>query len=99
MAMKKPETAGRGREIEMVGEVVSDKMQKTISVQIFRQVRHGKYGKYLRRSSVFKAHDEKGVAKVGDVVRIIHTRPLSKTKRWLLKEVVQEGRRTQEVNA
>lgn len=97
--MKKPETPGRGRQIEVVGEVVSDKMQKTISVQIFRSVRHGKYGKFMRRSSVFKAHDEKGVAKTGDIVRIVHTRPLSKTKRWLLKEVVQQGRRTQEVNA
>ncbi len=97
--MKKPETtAGRGRQIEVVGEVVSDKMQKTITVQIYRLIRHKKYGKFMRRSSVFKAHDEKNVAKIGDIVRIVHTRPLSKTKRWALKEVVQAGRRTQEVD-
>lgn len=96
--MKKPEVAGRGRQIEVVGEVVSDKMQKTITVQIFRLIRHKKYGKFMRRSSVFKAHDEKNVAKIGDIVRIVHTRPLSKTKRWALKEVVQAGRRTQEVD-
>ncbi len=97
--MKRPETAGRGRSIEVVGEVVSDKMQKTITVQIYRLIRHKKYGKFMRRSSVFKCHDEKNVAKTGDIVRIVHTRPLSKTKRWALKEVVQAGRRTQEVNA
>ncbi len=97
--MKKPETtAGRGRQIEVVGEVVSDKMQKTITVQIYRLIRHKKYGKFMRRSSVFKAHDEKNVAKIGDIVRIVHARPLSKTKRWALKEVVQAGRRTQEVD-
>ncbi|MBN8541920.1 MAG: 30S ribosomal protein S17 [Deltaproteobacteria bacterium] len=96
--MKKPETAGRGRQIEVVGEVVSNKMQKTITVQIYRLIRHKKYGKFMRRSSVFKAHDEKNVAKIGDIVRIVHTRPLSKTKRWALKEVVQQGRGAQEVN-
>ena len=97
--MKKPEASARGRQIEVVGEVVSDKMQKTITVQIYRLIRHKKYGKFMRRSSVFKAHDEKNVAKIGDVVRIVHTRPLSKTKRWALKEIVQQGRRTHEVNA
>ena len=97
--MNSTETAGRGRRVEVVGEVVSDKMQKTIAVQIFRMVRHKKYGKFMRRSSIFKAHDEKGEAKAGDVVRIVHTRPLSKTKRWTLKEVLQKERRTAEVNA
>lgn len=93
------DSLGRGRRVEVVGEVVSDKMQKTIAVQIYRMIRHKKYGKYMRRSSVFKAHDEKGEAKMGDIVRIVHTRPLSKTKRWMLKEVVQKARRTAEVNA
>ena len=97
--MKKPETSSRGRQIEVVGEVVSNKMQKTITVQIYRLIRHKKYGKFMRRSSVFKAHDEKNVAKIGDIVRIVHTRPLSKTKRWALKEVVQHGRGAEEVNA
>ena len=84
--------AGRGRKIEVVGEVVSDKMDKTISVLVYRMVRHAKYGKYLRRSSVFKAHDEKNVAKVGDKVKIYETRPLSKTKRWALGEVVEAAK-------
>ena len=79
----------RGRRIEVVGEVVSNKMNKTISVLIYRLVRHAKYGKYMKRTSVFKAHDEKNVAKIGDVVRIKETRPLSKTKRWALVEVVE----------
>lgn len=95
--MKKPEetaeeTAGRGRRIEVVGEVVSDKMDKTIAVLIYRLVRHKKYGKFMRRTSVFKAHDEKNTAKVGDVVRIYQTRPLSKTKRWALAEVVKASK-------
>lgn len=81
--------ASRGRRIEHVGEVVSNKMTKTISVQIYRMVRHAKYGKYMKRSSVLKAHDEKNVAKEGDIVRIQETRPLSKTKRFSLVEVVQ----------
>ncbi len=83
---------GRGRKIEVVGEVVSDKMDKTISVLVYRMVRHAKYGKYLRRSSVFKAHDEKNVAKTGDKVKIYETRPLSKTKRWALGEVVEAAK-------
>lgn len=98
-ASTESKTPGRGRAVEVVGEVVSDKMQKTIAVQIYRMVRHKKYGKFMRRSSVFKAHDEKGEAKVGDVVRIEHTRPLSKTKRWNLKEILQKSKKTAEVNA
>jgi small subunit ribosomal protein S17 len=81
----------RGRQQEVVGEVISAKMDKTISVKIFRRVRHEKYGKYQKKTSVFKAHDEKNVAKNGDMVRIQMTRPLSKTKRWRLMEVVEKG--------
>ncbi len=87
----------RGRKIEVVGEVVSNKMNKTISVLIYRLVRHKKYGKFIQRSSVFKAHDEKNEAKIGDVVRIMHTRPLSKTKRWTLVSVVEKATQTAEV--
>ena len=79
----------RGRIIEVTGLVVSDKMDKTISVQVSRRVKHAKYGKYVKKSSVFKAHDEKNVAKEGDIVRIHETRPLSKTKRWALAEVIE----------
>lgn len=81
----------RGRRQELVGEVVSNKMQKTISVLVYRQVRHTKYGKYLRMSSVFKAHDETNKAKIGDTVRITETKPLSKTKRWTLTEIVESA--------
>jgi small subunit ribosomal protein S17 len=86
------ETNARGRKIEVVGEVVSDKMDKTISVLIYRMVKHAKYGKYIKKTSVFKAHDEKNQAKVGDIVKIRETRPLSKTKRWTLAEVVEAAK-------
>lgn len=90
--MVEKEQSSRGRKIEVVGEVVSDKMDKTISVLIYRMVRHAKYGKYMKRSSVFKAHDEKNEAKTGDKVRIRETRPLSKTKRWKLVEIVEAAK-------
>lgn len=82
----------RGRKIEVVGEVVSDKMDKTISVLIYRMIKHKKYGKYVKKTSVFKAHDEKNEAKIGDVVKIRETRPLSKTKRWALAEIVETAK-------
>lgn len=86
------EKASRGRKIEVTGEVVSNKMDKTISVLIYRMVRHAKYGKYMKRTSVFKAHDEKNEAKVGDKVLIRESRPLSKTKRWKLVQVVEPAK-------
>ncbi len=86
--MSTEETKQRGRRNEVTGRVVSDKMDKTISVEIYRQFKHKKYGKYLRRSSVYKAHDENNTAKAGDQVRIFETRPMSKTKRWQLAEVI-----------
>ena len=78
----------RGRRVELQGEVVASKMQKTISVLVYRMIRHAKYGKFIKKSSIIKAHDEKEVSKVGDTVRIYETRPLSKTKRWALAEVI-----------
>jgi len=81
-------TTTRGRRVEVQGEVVANKMQKTISVLVYRTIRHEKYGKYVKKSSVIKAHDEKQEAKVGDTVIIFETRPLSKTKRWSLSSVV-----------
>ena len=78
----------RGRRNIVQGPVVSDKSDKTISVLVYRLMRHPKYKKYIKRKSVFKAHDEKNQAKVGDMVKIYETRPLSKTKRWKLLEVV-----------
>ena len=78
----------RGRRHEEIGEVVSDKMDKTITVRVYRMVKHKKYGKYLRRFNVFKAHDEKNEAKEGDQVQIYLTRPLSKGKRWKLDKIL-----------
>jgi len=79
----------RGRRVEVIGEVVSDKMEKTITVVTYRMVKHEKYGKYVKKTTVMKAHDEKNVAKVGDKVKIFESRPLSKTKRWVLAEVLE----------
>ena len=76
---------------ERVGVVVSDKMDKTISVRIDWVTHHPVYKKIMRRSSKFKAHDEKNSAKTGDTVRIQETRPTSKTKRWRLVEIVKKA--------
>ncbi len=84
-------TDSRGRRREVIGKVISSKMDKTIAVEIFRTVMHPRYKKYIKRTSVFKAHDEKNEANVGDKVRIYETRPLSKTKRWKLAEIVQKA--------
>lgn len=91
-AVKSNQTqAPRGRRFEIVGEVVSNKMQKTISVIVTRNLMHKKYGKVVKRSSVFKAHDENNEAKVGDKVLIVQSRPLSKTKRWKLVKVLEKA--------
>ena len=71
-----------GKRKEREGIVVSDKMDKTVVVAVSRFVRHGKYRKYLSRRANYKAHDEKNQCRVGDRVRIIETRPLSRDKRW-----------------
>ncbi|MEN9724112.1 MAG: hypothetical protein RJB38_2098, partial [Pseudomonadota bacterium] len=89
---EKPNVLGRRK--VLVGTVVSDKMQKTIVVKVDRRVRHGLYAKYVTRSVRFKAHDEKNTAKVGDLVRIIESRPLSRDKRWALKEIVRRAAQT-----
>jgi small subunit ribosomal protein S17 len=82
----------RGRRQERQGTVVSDAMEKTIVVRVDVVKAHPRYKKVVRRSVKFHAHDETGQAKVGDIVRIIETRPLSKTKRWRLAEVVQAAK-------
>jgi len=76
---------------EKTGVVVSNKMQKSIVVAVGRQVRHGLYGKSEKRTSKFMVHDEKGEAKVGDIVAIVETRPLSRRKRWTLERVVRQA--------
>ena len=70
------------------GRVVSNKMQKTVIVLVERQVKHGLYGKYIKRSTKLHAHDEEGKCKEGDVVRVSECRPLSKTKNWRVVEIV-----------
>ena len=74
------------------GMVISDAMDKTVVVRIGSQVRHALYGKTVRRSTKLKAHDEAGEAHVGDTVRIMETRPLSKTKRWRVVEIVERAK-------
>ena len=77
---------------ERIGVVTSDKMAKTITVSIERKVKHPIYGKFVKSTKKFKAHDEKNDAKMGDTVKIGETRPLSKTKRWRLVEVVERAK-------
>jgi small subunit ribosomal protein S17 len=81
-------SAERGRRKVMTGQVVSTAMQKTAVVTIERLVKHAVYGKYVRRRSKFKIHDEKNECHVGDVVRFMETKPLSKDKRWRLLDFV-----------
>jgi|SRR5215471_11536707 len=81
----------RGHRKERVGEVISNKMAKTIIVRVERRFPHPKYKKVIRGYKKFYAHDEKSEAKVGDRVRITESRPLSKTKRWRLIEVVERS--------
>jgi small subunit ribosomal protein S17 len=70
------------------GRVVSNKMQKTVTVLVERQVKHGLYGKYIKRSTKLHAHDEEGRCKEGDLVRVAECRPLSKTKNWRVVEIL-----------
>lgn len=76
---------------KLVGRVVSDKMQKTVVVAIERRVPHPVYGKMVTRTTRLKAHDEQNSAKVGDVVRITETRPLSKDKRWRVVDILERA--------
>ena len=74
------------------GRVVSDKMDKTITVAVERKVKHPFYGKFLKKTTKFHAHDETNQCGIGDTVRIMETRPLSKTKRWRLVEVIEKAK-------
>ncbi len=77
---------------ERVGRVVSNKMQKTITIAIDRKVKHAIYGKFMNKTTKLMAHDEKNEAGIGDTVRIMETRPLSKNKRWRLVEVIEKAK-------
>ena len=76
----------------IVGVVVSDKMDKTITVSVERRKKHPKYGKFVKATSRFSAHDEKNECGMNDIVRIMETRPLSKNKRWRLVEIVEKAK-------
>jgi small subunit ribosomal protein S17 len=73
-----------------IGVVTSNKMSKTITVAVERKVKHPIYGKFVKKTSKFHAHDDKNECSIGDTVRIMETRPLSKTKRWRLVEIVEK---------
>ena len=73
----------------LVGSVVSDKMDKTVVVRVEHLVRHPRYGKVLRRTKRYKAHDEGNVCCIGDLVRIVESRPLSREKRWVVEEILK----------
>ena len=77
---------------ERVGKVVSNKMQKSITIAIDRKVKHPIYGKFMNKTTKLMAHDEKNEAKIGDTVKIAETRPLSKNKRWRLVEIVEKAK-------
>jgi small subunit ribosomal protein S17 len=93
MANETAVAAERGTRQEVVGVVTSNKMQKTIVVKVTRATQHRLYRRVVRSAKKYYAHDESGEARMGDTVRIVSTRPLSKLKRWRLKEVIQRSTR------
>ena len=84
-------SAERGRPKTRIGFVLSNKMTKTVVVQVERRMKHGQYGKYLTEKKKYKAHDEKQECKPGDKVRIAETRPMSKEKRWRVAEILEKA--------
>ncbi len=91
--METTETAvKRNLRKERVGVIVSDKMNKSIIVAVERKVKHPMYGKFVKKTSKFVAHDEKNECKIGDTVKIEETRPLSKTKNWRLVEILERAK-------
>ncbi len=84
-----------GKQKEFEGVVVSAKMQKTVVVRTMHLTRHTKYSKTVKLYNKFKAHDEKGIAKLGDTVSITETRPLSKSKRFIIKKVLKKAQNAQ----
>lgn len=77
---------------ERVGQVVSNKMEKTITITVQRKVKHPIYGKFIGKTTKFTAHDEKNECNIGDTVRVMETRPLSKNKRWRLVEIIERAK-------
>jgi small subunit ribosomal protein S17 len=85
-------TESRNLRKERIGKVSSDKMDKSITVVVERKIKHPIYGKFMKKTTKFMAHDEKGEAGIGDTVRIMETRPLSKSKRWRLIEIIEKAK-------
>jgi small subunit ribosomal protein S17 len=85
-------TIERKRRKTRIGIVSSNKMTKTITVSVERKIKHPIYGKFLKKTTKFHAHDEQNTAGIGDIVRIMETRPLSKTKRWRLVEIIEKAK-------
>jgi small subunit ribosomal protein S17 len=80
-----------GRRRRLIGRVVSDKMEKTVVVKVDRLKRHPLYKKVIRRSKKYMAHDEENTCRVGDLVRIVESRPLSRHKRWVVEKILKRG--------
>lgn len=85
-------TESRNLRKERIGKVSSNKMDKSITVVVERKIKHPIYGKFMKKTTKFMAHDEKGEAGIGDTVRIMETRPLSKSKRWRLIEIIEKAK-------
>ena len=92
MAEQAQNTVERAQHRERIGRVVSDKMDKSITVAVDRQVKHPIYGKFITKTTKLMAHDENNEAGIGDTVRIMSTRPLSKRKTWRLVEVIEKAK-------
>lgn len=88
--MEATNTTARNLRKTKVGIVSSNKMDKTITVKVERKIKHPLYGKFLKKTTSFHAHDEKNECSIGDIVKIMESRPLSKTKRWRLVEIVEK---------
>lgn len=86
------ESTARNLRKERIGVVTSDKMDKTITVSVERKVKHPMYGKFVKKSNKFHAHDENNDCGIGDTVRIMETRPLSKSKNWRLVEIIEKAK-------
>jgi len=85
-------TESRNLRKERIGKVSSNKMEKSITVLVERKIKHPIYGKFMKKTTKLMAHDEKGEAGIGDIVRISETRPLSKNKRWRLVEIIEKAK-------
>ena len=81
----------RGQQKSLVGRVVSDKMDKTVVVRVDRLYRHRLYKKVIKATKKYKAHDQENECRVGDIVRIVESRPISRDKRWVVQEIVQKA--------